>query len=86
MGIADTVHLGTQQKALFELVKKFPTGISHETIRERILHTNRNGDSYGSSIVAVMANQINKKIKPWGLRIKGTGGPGSVYRLVRIEP
>jgi hypothetical protein len=81
---ARTVHLGANQQALFNLLKANASGISVDAIRNRILTTNRDGDSYNSSIVAVMASHINKKIKPWGLRIQSTGGPGSVYRLIQI--
>lgn len=81
---AATVHLGANQQALFNIMKANASGISAETIRERILTTNRNGEPYNPSIVAVMAKHVNDKIKPWGLRIQSTGGPGSVYRLIRI--
>jgi hypothetical protein len=81
---ARTVHLGANQQALFNLLKANASGISAEAIRERILTTSRNGEVYNPNIVAVMASHINKKIKPWGLRIQSTGGPGSVYRLIQI--
>lgn len=80
------VRLGANQQALFDLLKKHPHGLAVDVIRERIFHTARHGGCYqrSQSIVAVVACHVNKKIKAWGLKIKGTGGPGSVYRLIRL--
>ena len=77
-------YLGSNQQALFNLIKTCPNGITSEAIRERLLTTNRDGDAYSHHIVPTMAAQINKKIKAWGLQIKATGGPGSVYRLIQL--
>ena len=76
--------LGAMQQGLFDLVKKHPQGISAESIRDRLYANSRNGSESQHNIVAVMARHVNKKLKPLGLRIKGTGGPGSVYRLIKL--
>ena len=84
LGIKPSVRLGPNQQALFDLLRRHPQGITNEAIRERLFATNRKGDPYHGSIVAVMTHHVNRKIKPWGLAIRGTGGPGSVYQLVQI--
>ena len=67
-----------------------PQAVAHdlvaETIRERLFSTKKDGSNYGKcqSIVAATANHVNRKIVGWGLQIKSTGGPGSVYRLVKL--
>ena len=81
---AVAVTLGPNQQALFNIMKAHPDGISAKTIHDRLFTTNRDGDPHCHNIVAVTASKLNEKIKAWGLRIKGTGGPGSVYRLVRL--
>ena len=77
------VTMGPNQQALFNLLKANPDGISAAAIRDRVFTTNRDGDPHCHNIVAVVTANVNKKIKAWGLRISSTGGPGSVYRLVR---
>lgn len=81
------VWLGANQQALFNIVKAHPDGIAAEAIRQRLFSTSRKGKPYSrcDSIVAATANYTNKKLKLWGLKIVSTGGPGSVYRLVRLE-
>lgn len=81
---AATVTMGANQRALFNLMKNNASGISAAVIKDRVFTTNRDGDPHCHNIVAVTASQVNSKIKAWGLRIKSTGGPGSVYRLVRL--
>ena len=76
--------LGAMQQALFDLVKKHPQGIKACDIKDRIYASTRDGGASQHNIVAVMARHVNKKLKPLGMRIKGTGGPGSVYRLIKI--
>ena len=76
------VHLPTQQQALFNLVKSNPQGLTGMQIRERIFHTNRNGEPYCDRIVGVTVYHLNKKIAAWGLKLSAISGPGSIYRLV----
>ena len=78
------VHLPTQQQALFNLVKSNPQGLTGMQIRERLFHTNRNGDPYCDRIVGVTAHMLNKRIAAWGLKVSATWGAGSVYRLVQL--
>jgi hypothetical protein len=84
LGRDASIHLGPVQQALFDIMKKHPNGIPCETIRERVFHTSRRGERYSRNIVWVVAHNVNKKIKQWGLKIEGTGGPGSIYRLIRL--
>ena len=78
------VHLPTQQQALFNLVKSTPQGLTGMQIRERLFHTNRNGEPYCDRIVGVTVYHLNKKIAAWGLKLSAMSGPGSIYRLVAL--
>jgi hypothetical protein len=78
------VHLPTQQQALFNLVKANPEGLTSAQIRERIFHTNKDGEPYCHQIVPTTTHHVNEKIAPWGLKIVASGGPGSVFRLVAL--
>ena len=76
------VVFGPRQQALFNVLKACPDGLSVQEILERI-----GGNSI--NLISVMAHHINRKIaKPeplgWGIKIKATGGIGSVYRLVKL--
>jgi|HubBroStandDraft_4_1064222.scaffolds.fasta_scaffold00027_41 hypothetical protein len=80
------VHMGPNQQALFNLLKKAPQGLSHEAIRERVFPSRSNGDDYCHNIVAVTTHYVNKKIAQFKppLKIVSTKGHGSIYRLVRL--
>lgn len=68
---------GACQQALFDAVKRCPDGISHDALRELVLK-----DGGSAHLVYVMINQINKKIRPWSLKIKSKG---RLYRLEQLR-
>ena len=78
------VHLHGQQQALFNLMKSCPTGLTSSQIRDRIFHTNEQGEPYCRQIVQAHTFHLNKRIAAWGLKVVSTGGRGSVYRLVQL--
>lgn len=72
------------QYRLFHALRRAPDGLQCYELVDILYGNDPNGGPL-HNIIAVMARQINKKIEPMGLRIKGTGGPGSVYRLLRVS-
>lgn len=82
----DVVHMGPNQQALFNLLKRSPQGVSCEAIRERVFTSKRDGDTYCHNIVAVTTHYVNKKIAKFKppLKIVSTKGHGAIYRLVRL--
>lgn len=75
---------GKRRQALFDYVANHPEGVTVWQIIETVWADDPNGGPEQTNIVPVMAKQINRKLKKLGLscRIKATGGPGSLYRLV----
>lgn len=77
-------HLGAAQQALLDLVRKAGAdGISSEALKTKLYAHHSDGGPLGHNIVAVMAANINKKIRKVGLQLQGTGGPGSLWHLIR---
>lgn len=74
-------YLGPVQQAVFNAVRMSPHGIGHEALYARVWG---NRVLRSGSIVPVTIRFVNKKISRWGLKIKGTGGPGSIYRLLDL--
>jgi hypothetical protein len=84
IGFRPKVHLGAMQYRLFHALRRAPDGLRCAELIDILYAQDRNGGPL-HNIIAVMARQINRKIEPMGLRIKGTGGPGSVYRLLQVQ-
>lgn len=77
-----TQFFGPVQQAVFNVVRDCPDGIGGEALYERVWGTR---EVRSENIVAVTIKCVNNKIKKWGLKIRGHGGPGSVYHLLKIE-
>lgn len=70
---------------LLEYVLKHPEGVTRDQITSYVYHDDPNGGPPSSSIVSVMVSKINQQLEENGLpeRIRGSGGPGSIYKVVR---
>ncbi len=82
IGFRPGIHLGAVEARLFQTLRRAPDGLTCGELID-IIYANRRDGGPEHNIISVMAKNINRKIAPLGLRIKGTGGPGSVYRLLR---
>jgi hypothetical protein len=71
------------QQRLFDVLRGAPEGLTCWALLERVY--SGHDDTPARNVISVMVKKINPKLAPLGLRIKGTGGPGSVYRLLREE-
>lgn len=85
IGFRPKVHFGAMQFRLFQALRRAPDGLRCGELIDILYAQDPDGGPL-HNIIAVMAKQINRKIAPMGLRIKGTGGPGSVYRLLQVAP
>jgi hypothetical protein len=75
-------ELQGRQRAFFEIVESAGTyGIDGGRLRIKLYADDRNGGPESPNIIAVMAQQINRKLKPWGLSIRAKGGKGEPYKL-----
>ena len=81
----ELVRLGAMQQRLVNILKAAPEGLTVYDVVDRLYSSSASGGPSGNNIIAVMAAHINKKLKPLGISIRGTGGPGSVYRLVETK-
>jgi hypothetical protein len=84
IGFRPGLHLGAMQERLLRVLQRAPDGLTVRQIVD-VVYANVRDDPPAHNSVAVMARQMNRKLAPLGLRIKGTGGPGSVYRLLRED-
>lgn len=73
---------GRKRQALFDIVARYPDGVSTDRIADHLYADDPNGgpDDTGMNIRSQVA-QLNKILAQHGLHIRATGGPGSVYRL-----
>lgn len=75
--------LGPNQQALFNAVRDAVDGIDRESLYARVYPNG--SEARCLQLISTMVWQINQKLKPMGLRIRGSGGPGSMYRLLQIS-
>jgi hypothetical protein len=75
---------GKRRQAMFDYVARHPEGVTVWQILEAVWSDDPNGGPELRNIVSVMAMQINIKLEKLGFsgRIRGSGGPGSLYRLL----
>lgn len=82
----DLFTLGPMQKRLIGILRQAPDGLPVDEIMGQLYANAKDGGAVTRNIISVMAMQINRKMVKHGLAIRGTGGPGSVYRLVEVAP
>lgn len=77
---------GAKPQALLDYVLAHPDGVRTRQIFDIIYAADPNGGPLSLNIVAVMVNKLNRHFEKQDvkLRIRGTGGPGSVYRAVYL--
>ena len=75
------LHFGPVQQRFFNLVRDYPNQMTRKSLYERIYGNMTRGDHTDESIFSVMAFQMNRKLKPLGLKLKSSGGPGAVWRV-----
>lgn len=70
---------------MLDFVAHNPDGVTVWQILDFVYADDPDGGVTAHNIVSVMAMAINKQIRPQGFEIRASGGPGSLYTLIRIE-
>ena len=72
------VFFGPVQARIVNLLRRNKDGLTTEQLQDRIY-----SDSISKSTIGVTIHNINRKLKPIGLKIKASGGRGSIYQLIK---
>lgn len=83
IGFREKLHLGVMQARLFHALRRAPDGLTAPELHG-ILYAQASDGGPDVRVISVMAKHINRKIIPLGLKIRGTGGPGSVFHLLQV--
>lgn len=77
---------GRRRQALLEYVLRYPEGVTRSQILDAIYADDPDGGPENQNIVAVMVKHINDILEKQKkkVRIRGSGGPGSIYRAVYL--
>jgi hypothetical protein len=76
--------LAPMERRLFQIVDRAGApGISNPECIAKLYAGDRRPIS--SNIISVMVHHLNRKIVPFGIAIRSRGGPGAVYRLIRLK-
>lgn len=74
-----------KQRRLYEIVRDAgQLGVSCGTVMDRLYADDINGGPESHNVVQVQAMHVNRKLRAFGIAVRGRGGPGSVYRLVKL--
>lgn len=81
-----SVHVGGKRRqAVFDYIRERPHGVSSEQIVGYVYADDPNGGpDCAATVISVVVCRINHILAglDYPLRISGTGGPGSIYRMV----
>jgi hypothetical protein len=78
--------LAPMERRLYQIVDQAGApGISNPQCIAKLYAGDPRGIPRSSNIVAVMVSHLNRKIRPFGIAIRSKGGPGAVYRLIRLK-
>jgi hypothetical protein len=77
---------GRRRRAMLAYVAAHPQGVDCRQIMDHVYEDDEDGGPESRQVVPKMAHDINLQIVSQGWRITSTGGPGSLYRLVSVEP
>jgi hypothetical protein len=69
---------------MVDYIAKHPEGSTVWQIMDAVYADDPNGGPTEHNIVSVMATAANSKLIERGWKIKATGGPGSIYTLVKL--
>lgn len=77
-----SARLVGRQLQFFEIVDRAgQLGIDGRSLRTKLFAGDHDGGPVSVNIIAVMAAQINRKLRPWGVTIRAGRGKGEPYKL-----
>ena len=75
------------QRRIYEAVcAAGSAGISWRDLTDQVYAHDPNGGPGSNSVSVQISQHINRVLERHGLKITSRGGPGSVYRLVKVQP
>jgi len=76
---------GILRQRLYDYVARNPQGVTRQQIIDYVYHDDANGGPDNPNIIPVVVKHVNNRLEAGGhaIRIRGWGGPGSTYKLVR---
>lgn len=82
----DAVNVLTPlQQRIFTCVRRAGTnGIASRDVFDIVYQDDANGGPENMNIISVVANQANRRLAPFGLKITGKRGPGGRLTLQRV--
>lgn len=77
---------GKKRQMIFDYIARHPEGVTVHQIMDYVYAEDPNGGPKSTNIVSVQAKHINHYLEKSGepYRIRGRGGPGSVYKLFTV--
>lgn len=79
------VVLTPLQRRIFNIVKRAgAAGISSPEVMEMVYQNAPDGGPDSTNIVAVVCNQMNKRLKQFNLKVQGRRGPNGFITLQRL--
>ena len=76
---------GSVRQRLVDIVASRPDGVTRGELMDCLYATDPNGGPDYPNTISVIIHFANIKLKTYGYRIKGSGGPGSRYFLVKAN-
>ncbi len=75
---------GKRRQLLYDFVARRPEGVTTAEIMDFVWNDDPNGGPNARYIVSTMVWQINRELEKREVkaRLRGTGGPGSVYKVL----
>lgn len=75
------------QRRMYEMVQRAgKVGLTCEVIRERLYSMNSSGGPESRNVIHVIAAQMNRKLEPFGIEVRGTPGQrGGAYKVQPIN-
>ena len=72
---------------VWDTLRRAPDGLACADLTERVYADRPDGGPLsGTHSVWSHAHRANRKLAAVGQRIVASGGPGSIYRLVKVQP
>jgi DNA-binding response OmpR family regulator len=80
------VVLRPKERKLYQaLLRGGQAGITNSGLMDHVYADDPDGGSLDSNVIAVMASRMRPLMKPFGLTIRASGGPGCRYHLEKLE-
>jgi hypothetical protein len=74
------------QRRIFNIVKRAgAAGISGRDIMDEVYANTQDGGPESTNIIAVVVNQMNRRLAQFSIKIQGRRGQGGVFKIERLK-